>query len=243
MNRQQTKMAAKNSTDPLSVNRKQLLKKVLIRLLMAVVLLGAVFFLPAGTFDYWQAWVYMVILITPATLTMLYLLMKAPDLLERRMKMKEKETEQKLIVKLSFIFYIVLFLIPGFDKRYGWSDVSVIIVICADILIFLGYLLFILVIKENRYASRVIEVAEEQKVISTGPYAVVRHPMYVSSLLIFIFSSLALGSYWAALIPSVFIILLIGARIINEENVLQEELPGYCAYIEKAKYRLIPRIW
>ena len=242
MNQKQVNVSTKNSTTNLSVNRNLLLKKVSVRLLMAVVLLGAVFFLPAGTFNYWQAWVYMTILIIPATLTMLYLLKKAPDLLERRMKMKEKETEQKLIVKLSFIFYIALFLIPGFDKRFGWSEVPAIVVLIADILIFLGYLLFIIVVKENRYASRVIEIAEEQKVISTGPYALVRHPMYVSSLVIFIFSSLALGSYWA-LIPSIFIIILISARIINEEKVLHEELPGYREYTEKVKYRLIPGIW
>jgi protein-S-isoprenylcysteine O-methyltransferase Ste14 len=242
MNQEKIKMDSNHSTFKKSVNRNSLLKKVLVRLLMAVALLGAAFFLPAGTFNYWQAWVYMAILIIPATLTVLYLLNKAPDLLERRMKMKEKETEQKLIVKLSFVFYIALFLIPGFDKRFEWSEVPVIVVIFADLLIFLGYLLFIIVVKENRYASRVIEVAAEQKVISTGPYAVVRHPMYVSSLIIFIFSSLALGSVWG-LIPSIFITLLIGARIINEEKVLQEELPGYREYIEKVKYRLIPGIW
>ena len=235
-------MTEKNLEVKTTINQDQLFKKLMVRLGSVIFLLGAVFFIPAGTLRYWEAWVYMAVLITPATLTMLYLLRKAPDLLERRMRMREKESEQKLIVKLTFPLFVVAFILTGLGKLFVWPGIPAPVVIVADILLFLGYLLFIRVLLENRYASRVIEVEQKQTVISTGPYAVVRHPMYVSVLLIYVSSPVALGSYWAV-IPMVFLTFLIIARIRNEEKVLTQELEGYREYMKKTKYRLIPGLW
>jgi protein-S-isoprenylcysteine O-methyltransferase Ste14 len=220
----------------------QLTKMVSARLLIAIPLLLAMFFLPAGTFAYWEAWVYLTILLIPMVLVLIYLLRNDPELLERRMRIREKESKQKVIIKISYLFFLPAFLLPGFDKRFGWSNVPVVVVIVADVLVLLGYGMFFLVLKENRYASRIIEVEQEQKVISSGPYAIVGYPMYLGVLLIYILSPLALGSYWAT-IPALFIIPLLVARIRNEESVLGRELKGYKEYMQKTKYRLIPGIW
>jgi protein-S-isoprenylcysteine O-methyltransferase Ste14 len=205
-------------------------------------MLGAMLFLPAGTFHYWQAWVYLAILTIPMVLVMTYLIRKDPELLERRMRMREKEAKQRTIIKLSYLFFLVAFLIPGFDKRFGWSSAPLELVIIADAMVLTGYMVFVLVLRENRYASRIIEVEQKQKVITTGPYAVVRHPMYSGALLMYGFSPLALGSYWG-MIPNALLILLIVARMRNEENVLKQELEGYVEYTQKVKYRLVPGIW
>ncbi len=220
----------------------KLTKMVSVRLLVFIPLLLAMFFLPAGTFAYWEAWVYLTILLIPMFLVLIYLLKNDPELLERRMRMREKETEQKLIIKISYLYFLLAFLLPGFDKRFEWSNVPVAVVIVADILVLLGYGVFFLVLRENRYASRIIEVEQEQKVISSGPYAIVRHPMYLGVSLMYTLSPLALGSYWA-MIPSLLIIPLLMARIRNEESVLGKELKEYQEYMQKTKYRLIPGIW
>ena len=156
--------------------------------------------------------------------------------------MREKEAEQKLIVKLSYLFYFLTFSLPGFDKRFGWSEVSVEAVIAANIVVLLGYGIFFLVIRENRYASRVIEVEREQQVISSWPYAIVRHPMYAAVLMMVVFSPLALGSHWA-MIPAVLFVPILVARIRNEESVLARDLEGYQEYSQRTKYRLIPGLW
>ena len=223
-------------------SRGELIGMVAVRFVPAVLILFAMFFLPAWTFSYWQAWVYMAIIFIPMTLVLIYLLKNDPGLLERRMKTRERETQQKLIVKLSVVQFLIGFLLPGFDNRFGWSHVPVGVVVMAEILVFLGYLTFFLVLRENRYASRVIEVEQAQQVISSGLYAIVRHPMYVGLLVLFIFSPLALGSYWAV-IPILLVIPVIVARILNEEKVLARDLKGYPEYMQKTRYRLIPGIW
>jgi protein-S-isoprenylcysteine O-methyltransferase Ste14 len=212
------------------------------RFIPGIFVLSAMFFLSAGTFAYWEAWTYMAILFIPMFFVFIYLIKNEPDLLARRMKMKEKEGEQDLIIKLSYIPFLIAFLLPGFDKRFGWSDVPVVVVVISDILVLLGYGIFFLVLKENPYASRIVEVEPEQTVITSGPYAKVRHPMYSGVLLLYIFSPLALGSYWA-IIPVMFIIPVIFARILNEEKVLARDLNGYKEYMQKTHYRLIPGIW
>lgn len=224
------------------LSRAELMKMAYARLLVSIFALLVMFFLPAGTFTYWEAWIYLAILFIPVVLVLTYLLKNDPELLKRRMRMREKEVEQKLIIKLSYLYFLLAFLLPGFDKRFEWSNVPVIVVIVADILVLLGYGMFFLVLKENNYASRIIEVEQEQKVITSGPYAIVRHPMYLGLILMYIFSPLALGSYWA-MIPSLLIIPLLVARIWNEESVLVRELKGYQEYLQKTRYRLIPRIW
>lgn len=220
----------------------ELKKMVFSRFLMAVVILAAMFFLPAGTFAYWEAWLYMATLIIPMFFIGSYLLKHAPDLLERRMRMREKEATQRSILTLSFPLFLLAYLLPGFDHRFGWSNVPPAVVIITDILVLLGYGLIFLVFRENRYASRIVEVGQEQEVISSGPYAIVRHPMYVGTLLFYCLSPLALGSYWA-MIPAILIIPILIMRILNEETVLAKELKGYPEYMQKVKYRLIPGIW
>jgi protein-S-isoprenylcysteine O-methyltransferase Ste14 len=215
---------------------------VYVRLLVSILVLIALFFLPAGTFAYWEAWVYLAILFIPMVFVFVYLLKTDPELLERRLRTREKEGAQKRIIKLSYFYFLLAFLLPGFDRRWGWSTVPLDIVIVADLLVVLGYGIFALVLRENRYASRIIEVEQEQKVISSGPYRIVRHPMYLGMLLMYLFSPLALGSYWAV-IPSALIIPLLVARIRNEERVLMRDLKGYPDYIQKTKYRLVPGIW
>jgi protein-S-isoprenylcysteine O-methyltransferase Ste14 len=216
--------------------------KVIIRLLAAVVFLAAMFFVPAGTLAYWEAWVFMGSLFTPMFVLVVYLLKTAPDLVERRMRLKETQMEQKLIIRLFFIIFALAFLLPGFDHRFGWSSVPVPVVIAADAIVLLGYILVGLVMRENRYASRVIEVEQEQKVITTGPYALIRHPMYLGVLLIYVFSPLALGSYWS-MIFTVPLPFLLVARIRNEESVLLRDLKGYSEYLRKTRYRLLPGVW
>jgi len=200
------------------------------------------FFLPAGSFTYWQAWVYVAILFIPMLFVMNYLFKNNPKLLERRMRMREKETTQKKIIKFSLVFFLLAFILPGFDFRWGWSHVPLAIVIICEILVLLGYYLVFLVFKENTYTSRIIEVEQGQKVISSGPYAHVRHPMYSGAILMYLFSPLALGSWWA-LIPGFMIIPTLVFRILNEENVLSRDLPGYKEYMQKVHWRLLPGIW
>ncbi|MGB6422059.1 MAG: isoprenylcysteine carboxylmethyltransferase family protein [Anaerolineales bacterium] len=220
----------------------ELIKMVFVRFLGAILVLSAMFFLPAGTLAYWEAWGYLAILFIPMLFVLFYLLKNDPGLLARRMKTREREAEQKLIIKLSFIPFLLAFLLPGFDKRFGWSNVPVGMVVMSDILVLLGYGIVFLVFRENRYASRVVEVEQEQTVISSGPYAMIRHPMYLGSLLLYILSPLALGSYWA-MIPAILIIPVIIARIRNEESVLARDLSGYQEYMQKTRYRLIPGMW
>jgi protein-S-isoprenylcysteine O-methyltransferase Ste14 len=217
-------------------------KIVVSRFLMAFFCLAAMFFLPALTFNYWQAWVYLVVLFGPMLFVLFYLLKNTPDLIARRMRMGEKETEQKLIIKLAIIPFMLAFILPGFDVRLGWSNVPAGVVIIADLLVLIGYGMVFFVFRENRYASRIVEVEQEQTVISSGPYVLVRHPMYTGIVLFYVFSPLALGSYWA-MIPAIFIIPVLVARILNEESVLAKELKGYQEYMQKTVYRLIPGIW
>jgi protein-S-isoprenylcysteine O-methyltransferase Ste14 len=171
-----------------------------------------------------------------------YFLKNDKELLERRMKLREKEGGQKRIVLLSSVVFLAGFLLPGLDYRFGWSEVPVALVLTADAIVFLGYLITFLTLRENSFASRIIEVEVGQQVISTGPYAIVRHPMYAGVILMFLFTPLALGSS-LALVAVVPLAVLIVLRIRNEETVLARELPGYVEYCGKVRYRLVPGIW
>ena len=224
------------------MERNQLLKVVSSRLIMTIPMFILFFFLPAGTWNYWQAWVYMGVLITPMFFAMIYLIKNNPELLERRMRLQEKRSEQRLIVKVSLVFFLLAFILPGFDKRFGWSDVPMGLVIASDICILIGYLIIFRVMQINTFASRVIEVASEQKVIDTDLYSIVRHPMYVGAILLYVASPIALGSYWSVL-PAIVIIPVIVARIKDEEAALDKDLAGYLEYKQRTKYRLIPFIW
>lgn len=224
------------------LSQQDLLRLVATRLAVGIPVLFGILFLPAGTLAYWEAWVYLGILLIPMVFVMFYLLKNEPDLLERRMRLREKQAEQKRIIKLSYLYFLLAFMLPGLDHRFGWSDVPVAVVLFADAMVLLGYGLCILVFMQNRYASRIVEVEKEQTVITTGVYASVRHPMYLGVILMYLCSPLALGSYWAML-PTFLIIPILVARIRNEESVLARELKGYPEYMQKTQYRLIPGIW
>jgi len=224
------------------LSKTQLLKLVFSRLIAGFGLLIALLFLPAGTFVYWQAWVYLAVLLVPMSFVLVYLLNNAPELLERRMRFREKEPAQKRILFFAFFCFLFAFLLPGFDQRFAWSQVPAFAVVAADVIVLCGYGIVFLVFRENPYASRVVEVEPGQKVVTSGPYAWVRHPMYLGEALMFIFSPLALGSYWA-MIPALGIVLLLIFRILDEERLLVRDLEGYTEYMQKTAYRLIPGIW
>lgn len=221
---------------------KQLVRKILARFSLTPVIIGCLTLWPAGTFNYWQVYVYTAVLIVPMIFVLLYFIRKDPRFLERRMKSKEKETAQKWIVLGFSLFFLAGFIVSGLDKRYGWSDVPVYIVIAADLVVFLSYMIIFLVFRQNSYASRTVDVEENQELISTGLYGIVRHPMYVGVLMMYMLTPLALGSFWG-LIPMVAIPLALIQRILNEEKVLRRDLPGYTAYCSQTRYRLIPFIW
>jgi protein-S-isoprenylcysteine O-methyltransferase Ste14 len=217
-------------------------KRIYSRLLLFPVAIVVLLLIPAGSFLYWQAWIYFSVIFFPMLFVLRYLIKRDPELLERRLRSKEKLKEQKIILNLFSLLFLIGFLIPGLDYRFGWSHVSVPVVIIANGLVFTGYMIFFSTMKANSYASRIIEVEEKQTVISSGPYAVIRHPMYAGWLLMIIATPVALGSYWAL---SVFIIVTIPllGRIVNEEKILLTELPGYDGYCREIKYRLIPFVW
>ena len=221
---------------------KSLIKKIIIRFSLVPIVLGLLILVPAGTLNYWQVYLYFTILIIPMIFVLVYFLKNDPRFLERRTRAKEKEKEQ-LIIQIAFSFiFLSGFIIPGFDKRFGWSNVPVLIVIIADIVILLGYILIFFVFKQNSYASRIVEVEKDQKIISTGLYGFVRHPMYIGVIIMFVPTPIALGSYWG-MIPMATIPMALIFRIINEEKVLCKNLPGYKDYCQNTKHRLIPYIW
>ncbi|MBI9049740.1 MAG: isoprenylcysteine carboxylmethyltransferase family protein [Anaerolineaceae bacterium] len=224
------------------VSRNKMVVSFMNRVLVFSLIWMAVFFLPAGTFDYWQAWVVLGILFLPIIISIIFYTITDPGMLESRAKTEEKEAEQKIIMKLFGLVFVLTFLIPGFDHRYGWSHVPDVLAIIACVLLLIGFGLCFVVLHQNRYASRIIEVGEQQQVISSGVYSIVRHPMYSGVVLMCLSLPLALASYWA-FIPALFILPVLVARIKNEESVLIDELAGYEEYTKQIKYRLIPGIW
>ena len=215
---------------------------VIIRFIAAIIIIAALLFLPAGSFQYWQGWLYLGVIFVPFVFALAYFLKTDPGLLERRMRIREKEGEQKLIVFLSSVIFFIGLLLPGLDYRFGWSAVPVPLVLAADVLVVLGYVLTFLTLRENSYASRIIETEKGQKVISSGPYAYIRHPMYLGVIVMFLFTPLALGSYWAVF-PFLTLPAFIALRILNEEVILLRDLPEYLEYYSRVRYRLVPGIW
>lgn len=206
-----------------------------------MIVMGLILFLPAGSFKYWQGWIWWAVISGVTLYITAYFVKKDPGLLARRMKVQEKEP-QPVIMRLMSFLSIFTFLLPGFDYRFGWSAVPVWLVILANAVVLFGYIFILQVFKANSYASTVIQIEKGQQVISTGPYAVVRHPMYTGLIMMTLFTPLALGSYWALIFAALFIPINV-LRIRKEEALLGRELPGYADYCRKVRYRLIPLLW
>ena len=223
-------------------DRNILIFRTLFTYLLSLALMSLLIFLPAGSLKFWNGFLFLGALFIPMFFIMIYLIIKDPALLAKRMKTREKEKTQKAYLVLSLIVSFAAFITPGLDFRFKWSDVPVSVAIISTIIMISGYLIFFLVMKQNTYASRVVEIQDKQKLIDTGLYSFVRHPMYLGATILFGFAPLVLGSYYA-LIPMLFIPLLLIIRIRNEEKVLAAGLKGYDEYMKKVKYRLLPYIW
>jgi protein-S-isoprenylcysteine O-methyltransferase Ste14 len=224
---------------------KELNKKALGGLLRLFVTLAALLFLPAWTLDYWQAWIFLLAFFAPILGITLYLMKNDPALLERRVDAgagAEKERTQRTIQTLAAIGFVAVIALPAFDHRFGWSAVPAWAAAAGDFSVALGLVFIFFVFKENTYASGAIEVGADQKVISTGPYKLVRHPMYAGAIVMLLGVPVALGSWWG-LLAVVPITLVIVWRLLDEERFLAEKLPGYSEYRNEVKYRLVPLVW
>ena len=221
---------------------KELFIKAITRYLMGIIIVGLLLFIPAGTIKYWNAWLFIEVLFIPMFIAGIVMMVKNPKLLKSRLDIKEKENEQKEVIIYSGLMFVIGFITAGLNFRYTWMIISDIVVIISSIIFLISYLLYAEVLRENTYLSRTIKVEKDQKVIDTGLYGIVRHPMYSITIFLFLTIPLILGS-----IPSFIIFLIypfiIIKRINNEEKVLEKELKGYKEYKNKVKYRLIPFIW
>lgn len=222
-----------------------IIRKTISGFITLLAIMGILIFLPAWTVNYLQAWLYLLAFAVSTILITIYLFKNDPNLLKRRLNAgstAEKEKSQKTIQSMASVFFCLIYIIAGFDYRFRWSNISIYISLLANIFVILGFFIVFLVFKENSYTSAIIEVDKDQKVISTGAYAIVRHPMYSGAILMLVFSTIALGSYWA-LLSVIALTLTIIARLLHEEKFLSKNLSGYDEYCEKVKYRLIPFIW
>ena len=216
--------------------------QAIIKFLAGFILIGLLIFLPAGTFSFFNGWLFMIILFVPMFLAGIVMMFKNPALLKSRLNAKEKQREQNVVIKLSGIMFLIGFIVAGLDFRFNWFTLPKGVVIGGAIVFLIAYILYAEVLKENTYLSRTIEVQKNQKVIDTGLYGIVRHPMYSATLLLFLSMPLVLGSIYSFLIFLAYP-LIIAKRIKEEEKFLEEELEGYREYKQKVKYRLIPFIW
>ena len=219
-----------------------LLSRLLLRFVLGIGVSGVLLFGSAGSLEYWQAWVYLTMMLVVGACASLYLYKRDPRLVELRLQTKEKVPEQKLIMKFGKVVFLTVSFVPGLDHRFGWSRVPVWLSVLALVFVLAGYLLALWVMMVNRFASRLIEVQSDQNVISSGPYRIVRHPMYLGAVIMFLFGSLALGSYWALPAFAMTIPFYV-FRLLNEEKVLFKELPGYAEYCLQARFHLVPYVW
>ena len=216
--------------------------KLAVRFLVVISILGSVLFIPAGSFRFWQAWVYIGILSVPALFAFIYFYKHDPKLIERRTLLKEKVPEQKRIMRIISVMWLVAFLLSGFDHRYGWSRLPVWLTVLSQVFVLGGILMAYWVVKINRFAARTIQVESGQIVISDGPYRTIRHPMYLGMCVMWLFTPLALGSYFA--LPAFTLLIpLVVLRLLNEEKVLRQELAGYNEYCSRTHFRLVPFVW
>lgn len=221
---------------------KKLFIQAITKFILGLVLVGLLIFLPAGSLSFFQGWLFMGILFLPMFFAGIVMMFLNPELLKQRLNAKEKQQDQNIVIKLSGIMFLAGFIVAGLGYRFGWYILPSKITVVAAILFLIAYLLYAEVLRENTYLSRTIEVQEGQKVISTGLYGIVRHPMYSATLLLFLSMPLVLGSLYSFVIFLAYPF-IIAKRIQGEEKFLVKELPGYEEYMQKVKYRLFPFIW
>lgn len=222
-----------------------MLLKALASLVALILVMGALVFGAAGTFDYWQAWLFLACYFAASVVVSLWLVRNDPALLQRRMRggpFAEGERSQKIIMTITSIGFLALLVVPGLDRRFGWSDMPGAIAILGDVLLFAGWFGILTVFRENSYAAATIRVDSGQSVVSTGPYAVVRHPMYATALLMLLGIPIALGSWWGAL-TLVALLPALAWRLTDEERLLSRDLDGYADYRRRVRWRLLPFIW
>ena len=212
------------------------------KFLLGVILIGLLIFWPANTLNYWNGWLFMGLLFIPMFIAGVVMMIKSPELLKKRLNAKEKEDEQKEVIKLSGLMFLVGFIVAGLNYRYSWIILPNSVVIISSVLFILAYIIYAEVLRENTYLARTIEVQENQKVVDTGLYGIVRHPMYAATILLFLSMPLVLGSIISLIIFLVYPF-IIAKRIKNEEEVLEKELSGYSEYKKKVKYKMIPFVW
>jgi len=220
----------------------KLLLQGITKFILGVVIIMLMLFLPAGTFKFWNAWLFMGLLFIPIFFVGVVLFIKDKELLKKRLNAKEKQQEQKSVLLLTVIILIAGFIIAGLDFKNNWSRLPIWAVIVGSITLLISYLLYIEVIRENRYLSRTIEIQENQKVVDTGLYGIVRHPMYMATTFLYLSFPIVLGSLIAFIIFLPFPLVL-AKRIKNEEEILEKGLEGYKEYKQKVKYKMIPFIW
>jgi protein-S-isoprenylcysteine O-methyltransferase Ste14 len=222
--------------------KQQLIGMALARFIPGILIISAILFIPAGSIKFWNAWLFMGVLFIPMLFVVIYLIIRDPELLFKRMNTNEKEKTQKKVVLLTSIIFLFVFIISGLDYRFQWSTVPLLLEILTALIVLIGYILFFMVMRQNSYASRVVEIQEKQKVIDTGLYGIVRHPMYSAAILMFMFMPLVLGSFYA-LIPLVIFPFQMSTRMKNEEEILEKGLEGYIEYKKKVRYKVFPFLW
>ncbi len=220
----------------------KLFQQAIVKFLSGLLMVGLLLFLPAGTWAYWQGWLLMGILFIPMFIAGLVMMKKTPDLLRKRLDVREKQSEQKAVIALSGLMFLAAFVVAGLNIRFRWMVLPAWVSWAAAVVFLLAYALYAEVLRENVWLSRTVEVQENQKVIDTGLYGVVRHPMYMATLLLFLAMPLVLGSPLSFIITLAYIP-IIARRIRNEEQVLKEGLPGYREYKQRVKYKVIPFVW
>ena len=221
---------------------KKLFFNAIIKFILGILIVGLLLFIPANTINYWNGWLLVGLLFVPMFIAGLVMMIKSPELLKKRLNLKEKQSEQKEVILYSIIMFLAGFIIAGLNYRYSWFIIPKTVVIVSSIIFIFAYLLYAEVLRENKYLSRTIEVEENQKVIDRGLYKIVRHPMYMATILLFLSMPLILGSIISFVIFLAYPF-IIAKRIKNEEEVLEKELDGYIEYKKKVKYKLIPFIW
>ena len=221
---------------------KKLFFQALSKFLIGLIIICILLFIPAGTLDYPNGWLFIALLFIPMFFAGIIMLFKSPDLLRRRLNAKEEEDEQKTVILLSGIIFLLAFILAGLNFRFGWFKLPTIVIIIASIIFLLAYIMYAEVLRENEYLSRTVEVSENQKVVDSGLYGLVRHPMYTSTIFLFLSMPIVLDSIFSFIVMLVYPIIII-FRIRNEEKVLENELAGYKEYKEKVKYKLIPFLW